>query len=159
MHVRRRGRGKVPSRRRPTRTTPVHSVENATHTIQQAERGEVGGPNENAARAALPAASLFSSFEKRARLVCWLPCAAEMRYYITLCRSLMTFIKLVVCCFSPFQTRRSGGRHPLDTPARIGSTKTPLSEAKPQNPESSLSSSISHHAFECPMSMRIYKGM
>ena len=33
-------------------------------TLQQAKRGEVGGPDESAARAALPAASLFSNFEK-----------------------------------------------------------------------------------------------
>ena len=43
-------------------------------------------------------------------------------------------VELLVYCFSPFQTRRLGECHPLDTPARVGFTKTPLSDAYASEP-------------------------
>ena len=74
----------------------------------------------NAARAgstSVPAV-LLSKDVKRQALPIFMRCMHAV--------PLFCHVELLVHCFSPFQTRRLGECHPLDTPARVGFTKTPL---------------------------------
>ena len=85
----------------------------------------------NAARArytCVPAVLL--SKDKR----CLFLCVACMHRRAQQCPTMPRHVELLVYCFSPFQTRRLGECHPLDTPARVGFTKTPLFDAYASEP-------------------------
>ena len=91
----------------------------------------------NAARARytrVPAVLL--SKDKR----CLFLCVACMHRRAQQCPTMPRHVELLVYCFSPFQTRRLGECHPLDTPARVGFTKTPLSDAYASEPGGSSGS-------------------
>ena len=104
-------------------------------------------PNESAARTTTSGASLLSNDEcsegtiyscARRTFVkdkrCLFLCVACMHCKGQQCPTMPRHVELLVCCFSPFQTRRLGECHPLDTPARVGFTKTPLSDAYASEP-------------------------
>ena len=80
----------------------------------------------NAARARyIRVPAVLLSKDKR----CLFLCVACMHRRAQQCPTMPRHVELLVYCFSPFQTRRLGECHPLDTPARVGFTKTPLSDA------------------------------
>ena len=148
--MRRRGREGIPApsspNAQPGHTAYSHVSATQKHT-KHAKRGEVGGPNESAARTTTSGASLLSNdecsegtiyscarrtFVKRQALP--ILCVACMHRRAQQCPTMPRHVELLVYCFSPFQTRRLGECHPLDTPARVGFTKTPLSDAYASEP-------------------------
>ena len=85
----------------------------------------------NAARARyIRVPAVLLSKDKR----CLFLCVACMHRRAQQCPTMPRHVELLVYCFSPFQTRRLGECHPLDTPARVGFTKTPLSDAYASEP-------------------------
>ena len=153
MHVRRRGREGIPAPSSPnaqpghTAYSHVSATMVLKHTQSKRSAGRRAGPTKvqrgrrrptphfcqttNAARARyIRVPAVLLSKDKR----CLFLCVACMHRRAQQCPTMPRHVELLVYCFSPFQTRRLGECHPLDTPARVGFTKTPLSDAYASEP-------------------------